>query len=451
MQHDKRINAMSQGDLADAARTGSSGGVAGNITDATIPAIAGGNKNSNITTELKSNTQHVPYVASGPDVRNTSRTSAMQPRSGYKANDGPKYFDPYDPWIGIRTAAILGGFLMLIVVYILYKARCRLSGSIEVTKVSYYQEYKDRCRERILSNIRARNNMANSIDRSHHHQGGDGVTSLDLTAKWIQSQPLCSAIPDESSEVKTPNLNRMQNRLHLSDIQLKTSSPDLRSPGGRERSKALLQLLRESNQDHFPINHRNFTAIGEFPICDGKVPNTDVANSSDLTYLSGQSPPLSNTHYHVPLIHNAGHKDSDPSIDENSNLPSTKLNADSVQIEMVPLSSHKDSSDTDERDSNSVKSVKSVASDRTPEQRTVSHGTPLTNDSRVRSQSHSSLIPSASSMSSGLELIDPLRLISANGGPKLHKKSRSNGNIVTMKLDSQYALWRPPNNTVTEL
>ena len=446
---------MSQGDLADSARTRSSSGVAGNNTDAATSPVATraqqGNKNPNITTNVRNNTQHVPYVASGPYVSTTLRTSVMQPRSGYKNDDGSKYFEPYDPWIGIRTAAILGGFLMLIVVYILYKARCRLSGSIEVTKVSYYQEYKDRCRERILTNIRARNNMANSVDRTHHHQGGDGVTSLDLTAKWIQSQPLCSAIPDESSEVKTPNLNRMQNPLHLSDIQLQTSSPDLRSPpGGRERNKALLELLRESNQDHFPINHRNFTAIGEFPICDGKVPNTDVANSSDLTYLSGQSPPLSNTHYHVPLIHNAVHKDSDPSIDENSNLPSTKLNAESVQIEMVPLSSHRDS-DTDTRDNNSVKSVKSVASDRTPEQRTTSHETPLTNDSRARSQSHSSLIPSASSMSSGLELIDPLRLITANGGPKLHKKSRSNGNIVTMKLDSQYALWRPPNNTVTKL
>ena len=451
MQRDKRINAMSQADLADSARTRSSGGVDVNSTDAAMPALVVGNKNPNITTDLKNNTQHVPYVASGPNVSTTSKTSAMQPRSGYKTDDGPKYFDPYDPWIGIRTAAILGGFLMLIVVYILYKARCRLSGSIEVTKVSYYQEYKDRCRERILSNIRARNNMANSVDRTHHHQGGDGVTSMDLTAKWIQSQPLCSAIPDESSEVKTPNLNRMQNRLHLSNIQLQTSSPDLRSPGGRQRSKALLQLLRESNQDHFPINHRNFTAIGEFPVCDGKVPITDVANSSDLTYLSGQSPPLSNTHYHVPLIHNVGHKDSDPSIDENSNLPSTKRNVESVQTEMVPLSSHRDSSDTDERDSNSGKSVKSVASDRTPEHRTASQETPLTNDSRVRSQSHSSLIPSASSMSSGLELMDPLRLITANGGPKLHKKSRSNGNIATTKLDSQYTLWRPPNNTVTKL
>ena len=440
---------MSQGDLPDSTRTRNSSGVNGNKTDANIYPIVVGPRHSNITTDLKNDTQHVPYVADVPVVGSTMKTSAMQPRSGYKTDEGPKYFDEYDPWIGIRTAIILGGFLMLIVVYILYKARCRLGGSIEVNKVSYYQEYKERCRERILSNIRARNNMANSIDRNHHpnhhHQGSEGITSLDLTAKWIQSQPLCSAIPDESGDIKTPNLNRMENRLHLSEIQLQTRSPELRSPSGRERSKALLELLREPNQDYYPLNH-NFTAIGEFTICDGKVPNTDVANSSDLTYISGQSPPLSNTHYHVPLIHNVGHKDSEPSIDENSNVPSTKLNAESVQIEMVPLSSHQNLT-TDQRDSESVKSVES---DRTPEQKS-SHQTPLANDSRVKSQSHSSLIPSASSMSSGLELIDPLRLITANGGPKMHKKSRSNGNIVAMKLGSQYPSWRPPNNTVTKL
>ena len=447
---------MSQGDLADSARTRGSGSGNSNHTNAAvISPFLSGNKN---LTDLKNNTQHVPYVAAAPDV-STIKNGAMQPRSGYKSNDGPKYFDPYDPWIGIRTAAILGGFLMLIVVYILYKARCRLGGSIEVNKVSYYQEYKDRCRERILSNIRARNNMANAITRTQHHhpQGGDGVASLDLTAKWIQSQPLCSAIPDESGEVKTLNLNRMQNRLHLSDIRLQASSPDLCSPGGRVRNKALLQLFQGSNQDHFPIDHRNFTAIGDHPICDGKVPNTDVANSSDLTYLSGLSPPMSNTHYHIPLIHHVlSHKESEQSIDENSNLPSTKLNAETIQIEMVPLTSSSPPhrvSDNDSGDGDSVKSVKSAISDTTtsPEQRTSSHDTPLTNDSRIRSQSHSSLIPSASSMSSGLELIDPLRLITANGGPKMHKKSRSNGNIVTMKLESPYSLWRPPNDTVTKL
>ena len=444
---------MSQGDSADSARTSSSSSSNSNNTDATISPLPG-NRNQNITTNLlhqnDSNTQHIPYVAVVPSVSTTLKISAMQPRSAYKSDDsGPKYFDPYDPWIGIRTAAILGSFLMLIVVYILYKARCRLSGSIEVNKVSYYQEYKDRCRERILMNIRARNNMANANDRTPN--GGEGVATLDFTAKWIQSQPLYSAIPDESGEeVKMPTLNWMQNHLHLSDIQLQSSLPkDLHSPGGRERNKALLQLLQESNQDHFPIDHRNFAALGELPICYGKVSNTDAANSSDLTHLSGQSPPMSNTHYHKPLIHHTGLKDSDQSIVENLNLPSTKLNAGSVQIEMVPLS-HRVSIN-EERDSDSLNSTKVTTNDTSREQRTSSHRTPLTSESKMRSQSHSSLIPSASSMSSGLELMDPLRLITANGGPKMHRKSRSNGNIVQMKVDSRHSLWKPLNDAVTKL
>ncbi len=340
---------------------------------------------------------------------------------------------------------------MLIVVYILYKARCRLSGSVEVTKVSYYQEYKERCRERILNNIRARQSLAQVHDRTSQGGGGQagGVTPMDLTAKWIQSQPLCSAIPDESGEVKTPNLNdRAVARLRLTDIQLQSPTRDLRIPGSKDRSAALFHPGK-CNATQITADH-DTAADDELSICDdGKVPIDDAANSSDLTYpnSAGHSPPLSNTHFHIPLIHHTGFKDSVQSIDENSNVPSTKLNAaDTVQIEMVQLT-RRESDKAEEKDNDSVDSGKSAESDSSsPEQKTSSRHRPL---SRMRSQSHSSLIPSASSVSSGLEIIDPLRLL--NGGPVMYKKCRSNGNIVQMKLDTHLPSWRPPKNAVTKL
>ncbi len=515
------------GEEAEAARsrtTSSNGnniGIPGNSSsgDAVSQAVGGAhNLHSpphNLTTDLLHHnlSTHVQYIGAAPDVLNNTvkpSPAVMQPRAGYKSDGGgPKYFDPYDPWIGIRTAFILGGFLMLIVVYILYKARCRLGGSVEVNKVSYYQEYKERCRERILANIRARHNLvaAGAYDRVSPGGGGgeNGGTAgaMDLTAEWIQSQPLCSAIPDEYGEVKTPNMNRTREedrRIKFSDIQIQDlDSPDLRGPGGKERNKALMQLLRESNHDRFPVDRRNLTAMEEgsidpaldqFSVCgddeygDYKtVPNPNflyepaVANSSDLsTYLnSADSPPLQrNTHFHKPLIH---YRDSDQSIDENSNVPAAKLGTtphraaagNAVHIEMVPLTSSPNrkksnsgddsagcgllqTGSTDSTNSgDSARSTKSAHSNPSPEEtkRTSSRDTPL---SRQRSQSHSSLIPSASSVSSGLEVADPLRVL--NGGPAatlLHKKSLSNGNLVQHKLDVHLTLWKPGKLAVTKL
>ncbi len=405
----------------------------------------------------------VPYVVPKTNG-NEKDDSFMQARSGLKSGykngqtSNIKYFDPYDPWIGIRTAIILGGFLLLLVVYILYKARCRLGGSIEETKTSYYQQYKDSQRERILANIRARNQAAmaagDGSDRDPEqdgHPGPERSPSLEFTAKWIQTQPLYDAIPDDGGSVRrTPNLSsRRQDRLHLSDIELHMPSPDFPSPY-LDEEKAYYQINQESNQERYCIDQGNFTTTVEVnPICDGNVPrSTDpLPQNACLDINSELSPSKSNILYHEPLVH----RPASDSVDENSNWPERGTgpvggDQDDVVSEITPTLKD-DKPGHPEPQHEKPKSIKKQLVDRT-----LSCDTDMTNESRPRSQSHNSLIPSASSLSSGLELIETQKL-TANGGPKIlaTKKSRSNGNIVQMDSDDQYSLWRKPKEEVTKL
>ena len=78
--------------------------------------------------ELRRDRQHVPrrHQLSDDDDGDGTKTFHMAPRRdemGWPdgAND---HWPVYDPFTGLRTAAVLGGLMLLMLVYILYKTRC---------------------------------------------------------------------------------------------------------------------------------------------------------------------------------------------------------------------------------------------------------------------------------------------------------------------------------------
>ena len=69
-------------------------------------------------------------------------------------------FTQYDPMIGVRTAAMLGGFLFLMILYITYKSKCKRSGDDDAKKedkppnwTKDDQEWVDKFNEKIEERI----------------------------------------------------------------------------------------------------------------------------------------------------------------------------------------------------------------------------------------------------------------------------------------------------------
>ena len=115
-----------------------------------------------------------------------TRTFYMQP---FFEDPGGLYLK-YDPMIGIRTATILGSCLMILMVYILYKAKCR-SNQWTSTDQLYLENYKRRMAAR---SERKKNNV------NYSRLTKDGClrpdpAAMQATANWIQTQPLQAPMP----------------------------------------------------------------------------------------------------------------------------------------------------------------------------------------------------------------------------------------------------------------
>ena len=131
-----------------------------------------------------------------------TRMVHMQPR--VTANNHPpqygSFFTPYDPMTGARTAAILGSFLLMLVFYIIYKAKCHQPWTDEDDY--YLQQYKQRQANKAT-------NQQQPVRRGTSYII-DPVCSPDpkilaATAQWVQMQPLETALPDPAAAGKKRN------------------------------------------------------------------------------------------------------------------------------------------------------------------------------------------------------------------------------------------------------
>ena len=120
----------------------------------------------------------------------TTRAVHMQPRlsDGGSQHFGTFYTE-YDPMTGARTAAILGSFLLMLVFYIIYKAKCHKPWTDEDD--FYLQQYKRRCQDKLLQQS-GRRPTSFIIDPVCHPD----PSVLAATAQWVKNQPLDSAFPE---------------------------------------------------------------------------------------------------------------------------------------------------------------------------------------------------------------------------------------------------------------
>ena len=81
----------------------------------------------------------------------------------YKSNKtklvGRQFYNSYDPEVGINTASVLGGILLVLVIYVVYRTKCRkrLLGLIQKCKMKYFPdefanvESGEQCKNEIAS------------------------------------------------------------------------------------------------------------------------------------------------------------------------------------------------------------------------------------------------------------------------------------------------------------
>ena len=193
-----------------------------------------------------------PQVSGSTPSKGNSTTaeSSLQPNS---VTIKPQFrgFDMnYDPWTGIRTAAILGSMLFLLTVYIIYKAKCSKS-SLTAEDIAYYEYYRKRIDARKMMQARMARaaarcvqkpstiidfrdpninrqpiiiksvpNEINTIPVTYRNE----QISMCATAEWVHSQPLYTAIP-QPIEVMV-DINPQQ----LGGVARRSSSDDFNFP-----------------------------------------------------------------------------------------------------------------------------------------------------------------------------------------------------------------------------
>ena len=115
---------------------------------------------------------------------------------------GPKIEDgglllSYDPMIGIQTAAILGSFLLLVMAYIIYKGKCRRKQWTSTDRL-FIENYKQNLTRPWTTTRR---------QTYKEKAKADSVAgTLELTAKWVQSQPLDEAQKKNLCKATTCNI-----------------------------------------------------------------------------------------------------------------------------------------------------------------------------------------------------------------------------------------------------
>ncbi|XP_060581817.1 uncharacterized protein LOC132738351 [Ruditapes philippinarum] len=114
------------------------------------------NQTSNISSTQVSSELPVIYDQLGNNVDKSREIN-------YKSNKtklvGGQFYNSYDPEVGINTASVLGGILLVLVLYVIYRTKCRkrLLGLIQRCKMKYFPDdfpnvdSAEQCKNEIVS------------------------------------------------------------------------------------------------------------------------------------------------------------------------------------------------------------------------------------------------------------------------------------------------------------
>jgi hypothetical protein len=125
------------------------------------------------------------------------KTYHMQPRL---FDDSAAFYSKYDPATGIRTASILGSCLFLVVIYGLYKTKCRKKEWTSQDQM-FVENYKKRFNGR-----KGRRGTDFAFMREPFQRSCETSIAMEQTAKWIQSQPLHGSVQKNNFKSTMGNL-----------------------------------------------------------------------------------------------------------------------------------------------------------------------------------------------------------------------------------------------------
>ncbi|XP_045204333.2 uncharacterized protein LOC123557126 [Mercenaria mercenaria] len=102
---------------------------------------------TNVTEYQTSNSSTHEVSSQQPVINNQSGINVdISEENNYKSNKtklvGRQFYNSYDPEVGINTAGVLGGILLLLVLYVIYRTKCRkrILGLFQKCKMKYFPE-----------------------------------------------------------------------------------------------------------------------------------------------------------------------------------------------------------------------------------------------------------------------------------------------------------------------
>ena len=161
----------------------------------------------------------VPWGNGTPTSVTAMRTAAvLEPATGDTGLSS--LYATYDPMTGVRTAAMLGSLLLILILYIGYKAKCGKShdeDSWTEEDDKWCQKYQEKYEEKL--SLRERQSSINPSEAPLEKE-----PSIDKTRNWIASQPLCSDLAEGDKRLLD---NKM--KLSMQSRQSSVSMEDLTS------------------------------------------------------------------------------------------------------------------------------------------------------------------------------------------------------------------------------
>ena len=176
------------------------------------------------------------------DPRNRNlKTYHMQPR---RFDDSAAFYSKYDPNTGIRTASILGSCLFLVVIYGLYKTKCRKKEWTSQDQM-FVENYKKRFNGR-----KGRRGTDFAFIREPFQRSGETSIAMEQTAKWIQSQPLHGSVQKNNFKSTMGNLcmdSFKASMYPVCDTNNINQMPNGKVKEQKQESKNEIQRLNERN------------------------------------------------------------------------------------------------------------------------------------------------------------------------------------------------------------
>ena len=111
-----------------------------------------------------------------------SESSAMKTFQMHPRTVDHKLRLTYDPWIGLRTAGILGGCMILVIVYILYKWKCRRTAWTSTDQL-FIEKYKNKLQDPCHRQQQPHLKGTNAVSRCTRQDGGTSSSLVGTTAR----------------------------------------------------------------------------------------------------------------------------------------------------------------------------------------------------------------------------------------------------------------------------